>query len=324
MKRNLVLVCVAALSMPVLYAQEQSEAARRIATELMAQAGGLARAAVETRVTRGKPYSAEAVTEFVQVLGDGNRIVRKTSARLFRDAEGRTRREELTEHGGVPDRNSVVITDPVAGNNFILHAGTRIATKTPGMFARFEAGTIAVQRSNNVVVEQRGGEPKIEVFTIPSDTTTAESRAVPLVLPAGQGEATVAVAGGTAGQVTTFTVAGARGGARGAGPSQVSKEDLGQQQIEGVTANGTRTTTTIPAGAIGNELPITVVSEQWFTPDLDVLVLTRHNDPRVGETTYRLTNISRNEPDRSLFQVPSDYTLQDRPMVWERQQRQQR
>ena len=91
----------------------------------------------------------------------------------------------------------------------------------------------------------------------------------------------------------------------------VNKEDLGQQVIEGVLATGTRMTTTIPAGSIGNEQPILVVSEQWFSPDLKVLVMTKHSDPRSGENTYRLTNITQTEPARSLFEVPADYTLKD-------------
>jgi hypothetical protein len=88
----------------------------------------------------------------------------------------------------------------------------------------------------------------------------------------------------------------------------VARQDLGQRTIEGMNARGTRITTTIPAGAIGNEQPIRVVSEEWFSPDLQVLVLTKHSDPRSGETTYTLSNIVRAEPDRSLFEIPADYT----------------
>jgi hypothetical protein len=78
--------------------------------------------------------------------------------------------------------------------------------------------------------------------------------------------------------------------------------------IEGVQAEGTRTTLTIPAGAIGNDLPIQVVSERWYSPELQTVVMTKHSDPRMGDTTYRLTNINRNEPAPSLFQAPADYT----------------
>jgi hypothetical protein len=90
-----------------------------------------------------------------------------------------------------------------------------------------------------------------------------------------------------------------------------TREDLGRQTIEGVNAAGTRTTWTIPAGAIGNLQPIRIVSEQWMSPDLRILVLTKHSDPRTGENTYRLQNIVRAEPDRSLFTVPADYTLKE-------------
>jgi hypothetical protein len=78
-----------------------------------------------------------------------------------------------------------------------------------------------------------------------------------------------------------------------------------------VAVEGRKTTTTIPAGQIGNEQPLTITSEQWRSPELNVLVMTRHADPRSGESTYRLVNIVRAEPDRSLFMVPADYTVKD-------------
>ena len=89
------------------------------------------------------------------------------------------------------------------------------------------------------------------------------------------------------------------------------KEDLGKQVIEGVEAEGTRTTVTIPAGEIGNERPIEIVNERWYSPELQLVVMTRHSDPRSGETTYRLTNINRTEPAKSLFEVPGDYTIKE-------------
>jgi hypothetical protein len=92
---------------------------------------------------------------------------------------------------------------------------------------------------------------------------------------------------------------------------KVTREELGQKTIEGVTAVGTRSTTEIPAGTIGNEQPIKIVSEQWFSPELQVLVLTRHTDPRVGDTSYRLTGIVRADPAQSLFELPPDYTLKE-------------
>ena len=88
-------------------------------------------------------------------------------------------------------------------------------------------------------------------------------------------------------------------------------ESLGTQFMEGLAVEGTRTTVTIPAGEIGNERPIDIVSERWFSQDLKVLVMSRQSDPRFGETTYRLTNLSRAEPPAHLFEIPADFTLVD-------------
>ena len=97
----------------------------------------------------------------------------------------------------------------------------------------------------------------------------------------------------------------------GAGAADVRTDPLGEQEVEGVRAEGTRTTMTVPAGAIGNQLPIETVSERWFSPELQVVVLTRRSDPRFGDTVYRLTNIVRAEPPPDLFEVPPDYRIED-------------
>ena len=88
-------------------------------------------------------------------------------------------------------------------------------------------------------------------------------------------------------------------------------ESLGKQMFDGVEAEGTRETTTIAAGEIGNELPINITFERWYSPELQVVVMSKHTDPRVGENTYRLTGINRSEPSRTLFEVPSDYTVKE-------------
>jgi len=88
-------------------------------------------------------------------------------------------------------------------------------------------------------------------------------------------------------------------------------ESLGTQLIEGVSAEGKRTVETIPAGAIGNDSPIEIISESWYSPELGMVVKSRHNDPRSGENLYQLTNIRRGEPSPDLFQVPVDYTIKE-------------
>ncbi len=94
----------------------------------------------------------------------------------------------------------------------------------------------------------------------------------------------------------------------------LKKEDLGTQTIASVSTQGTRYTRTIPVGQIGNEKPITIVSEHWYSNDLQMTVMSKRSDPQFGETTYTLTKIQRSEPAASLFTVPSDYTVtQGRP-----------
>jgi hypothetical protein len=91
---------------------------------------------------------------------------------------------------------------------------------------------------------------------------------------------------------------------------QTTTESLGVKTIQGVTAEGTQLTRTIPAGAAGNANPIVITTERWYSPDLQVTVLETHTDPRFGTSTFQLTNIVRSEPDPTVFALPSDYTLQ--------------
>jgi hypothetical protein len=119
---------------------------------------------------------------------------------------------------------------------------------------------------------------------------------------AGPGE-TIAFAGGTLHEVAVDGVESAL--------PKPQTESLGKRVIEGIAAEGTRTIVTIPAGQVGNELPIQVVSESWFSPELQVVVMSKNSDPRMGETSYRLTGINRSEQSRSLFEVPADYKIEE-------------
>jgi hypothetical protein len=231
----------------------------------------------ETKLVKGAPYQAEAVTEVVQTLADGNRIVRKTTAAVYRDGEGRTRREgHLAAIGpllGDDEPRSVFLSDPVAGTRYHLDLEERVAYKLPAHPA-FAAG--------NPAGHGRHGRGERVFFTkkvSPQGETLSERHE-------GHSES----------------------------PDAGKTESLGTQTIEGVEAQGTRTRTVIAAGEIGNERPIEIVSERWYSSDLQVVVMSRHSDPRLGETTYRLTGLSRGEPDRSLFEVPADFKVSDEPI----------
>jgi hypothetical protein len=228
------------------------------------------------KVVKGAPYSAEAVTERTQTLGDGNRIVHKSSAKVFRDSEGRTRREQQLDAIGnweasedPPQR--IFIQDPVGKVHYILDPENQIARKI-----NMEASKMK-QASRPVAEED-------ETFEMHAPH------------PMGPGHFTKEV------MIR-----------KSLSDKDAKKESLGKQTIEGLVVEGTRTTITIPAGEMGNELPIQVVSERWYSPDLQTNVMTRHSDPRFGETVYQLTRIGRGEQDRSLFQIPKGYKTETGP-----------
>jgi hypothetical protein len=247
------------------------------------------------RIVKNAPYSAQAITETTQTLGDGNRIVRKNTATIYRDSEGRMRHDQsLSSIGpwateGGPQQTSF-ISDPVNRVHYVLEPRTRIARKLPLP----PLPPPPPSRSTNGGPEVRQ-DIKIRVVTPPGKAGTDED---------GDADNNVNVTViGDASRVLRDKKA----------DSNVRRESLGKQTIEGVEAEGTRETLTIPAGEIGNEQPIQVVSERWYSPALQTVVLSKHSDPRFGDTSFRLTNINRSEPARSLFEVPSDYTIKEGP-----------
>lgn len=232
----------------------------------------------EGKLVKNAPYSAQAVTEITQTLNDGNRLVNKSSSLIYRDSEGRTRREHtlrsigpFANSGSEPVR-TIFINDPVAGVNYTLDTRTHVAHKSQ---------PVRVELAGTPGERWAGPAPHPEVFSLRA----------PAPAPA-------------AGIATQFIF-------RREDPENVSTESLGKQVIEGVEAEGTRSTRIIPAGEIGNERPIQIVTERWYSPELQTVISSRHSDPLTGETVYRLTNISREEPARSLFEVPADYTVKE-------------
>jgi hypothetical protein len=96
-------------------------------------------------------------------------------------------------------------------------------------------------------------------------------------------------------------------------PPQILSESLGTRQIDGLRAEGTRQTLTIPAGAFGNVGPINVITERWESPELKIVLESRRSDPRLGDVVYRVVRLERGEPAADLFTVPPDYTVIERP-----------
>jgi hypothetical protein len=244
-------------------------------------------------VAKNAPFSADAVTEFTQTLGDGNRIERRYVSSIARDSRGRTRREEEIALVGPlgatgPAPRLVTILDPDTGMSYTLDEGTRVAYRNaivPGKLVEL-AGRIDQMKAQLVEKRWQAGSGGRGAITV----APAPAIALPPLAVAEAGK----IIAGIADPAAAVTV-----------------ESLGVRSIEGVKAEGTRTTSTIPAGAIGNLMPIEVVSERWFSPELQMAVLITRRDPRAGNTEYRLTNIVRAEPADALFQVPPDYELRD-------------
>ena len=219
----------------------------------------------EGKVVTGSPYSAQAVTEFTQVLGDGNRISRTNSSFIARDSAGRTRREQSLmavgpwANGTADAPKSIFIHDPVEGVSYVIEPNSHVAN--------------LMRTTQMTQVHDMAKEKELMAKRL---AERAASRSIPASKE----------------------------------PS-VKKESLGSQMINGVMADGYRITRTIPAGQIGNDRPIDIVTETWNSPELQTVVMSKTSDPRTGDTVYKLTNIDRTEPAASLFTVPTDYTIKE-------------
>jgi hypothetical protein len=234
----------------------------------------------ESRAIKNAPYSADSITETTQMLADGNRITHKQTASTFRDGEGRTRREQSIDAIGPFAGKSmkvIHISDPVAGTSYTLDPESRTATKMPAI--------------------------KLEQFS-----------RIGKALPPGESvvyfKSEVRASDGTATAVREDII-GKKLSAEAKSAATAKRESLGKQMMEGLQVEGTRTTRTIAAGEIGNERQIDIVSERWYSPELQTTVMSRMMDPRSGETVFKLTNIRRSEPARYLFDVPTDYKISE-------------
>ncbi len=249
----------------------------------------------EGKVVTGAPYSAQATTETTQVLADGTRISRKTSSSVTRDSQGRTRREQSLELAGPwPSGDApqlVFINDPVTGVRYTVDASSRSVTKSSS-----SSPIVSVRQKLDLAKLKDEGRGEQDQVVITSDslgtqpTVQMRQNAHEVKLQAEMKAA----------------------GRRETGPATTTKtESLGTQTIEGVQAEGKRITETIPAGKIGNDRPIEIVNETWYSPDLQTVVMSKHSDPRTGDVIYSMTNIIRAEPDPSLFSPPADYKVRE-------------
>lgn len=213
------------------------------------------------KVVTGAPFTANAVTTSSRTLADGTKISNTHQVTLYRDSQGRFRREGTMPPMGdvsvAQPHSFVMIHDPVAAKGYLLNPDKKVAH-------------VMAMRGHGHMGPKGAAAPG------------ADASAAPDAMESNQPN-----------------------------NPNVTKESLGTQSINGISAQGTRYTRVIPAGSIGNDKPLTVTREVWYSPDLQMVVQSKHSDPRFGDTTYSLTNIQRNEPAANLFTVPSDYTIKE-------------
>jgi hypothetical protein len=208
---------------------------------------------------KGAPYAADGVTETTQTLGDGTHISRQDTYTIYRDGEGRVRRESGDE---------AWISDPVAKVSYVLNNKQQTARKLSlSRTVVFDKAQQDGAQNAKLKAEARAAGPAVVLDNVP---------------------------------IIGFAIPKADG----------KSEALGKQSMEGVEVDGTRMTTIIPQGQIGNDRPLQTVHERWESADLHVTILAKHSDPMVGDRVERLTNVRRGEPDPALFQVPASYTIE--------------
>lgn len=280
MKRALVFVIILAGSSSA-FAQESGNAvffqsAGPVTTVGVGVAGTKPMAPVQNA-----PYSASITTESVQTLSDGTRITQTSSGNVARDSEGRTRQDApLPAIGNLSAADAphlVFIQDPVAQTAYTLNLTDKTAQKMPTLPPNFSTSGPA-GGPGKVLIQMSGPVP-------------------PGGMPPGPPPQGI--------MLQRTLIAGDQG--------KAATEDLGSQAMDGVQVTGVRTTRTISAGEIGNDRPINIVTEVWTSAELKTIVYSKRSDPRMGEQTFRLTNIVRSEPGASLFTVPPDFKIMDGP-----------
>jgi hypothetical protein len=234
----------------------------------------------ERKLVKGAPFSAILTVEITQPGADGSNRTRTATSLIFRDAEGRTRRDRMpiqtspsAPSADQQPQNST-INDPVTGFTYGLDHGARLyrrASFRPWAAAGSDEPAVVLAPSLNSAAPRSNSQSLPLPMTSDTRQTLKKSAIV--------------------------------------ASSEINNESLGEREVEGVKAEGTRISTSIPAGAQGNEQPMEIIIERWYFPALQTPVLIKRSDPRFGEIVYRLSEIKRGEPSSTLFVLPSGYRI---------------
>ena len=311
----------------------------RVVSSALSDAFGPTSTYTNNRTIKNAPYSAEVISERVQTLADGNQIVKRTSQLSFRDSVGRTRIESRDADGTDGAARSVNIFDAADGARYVLKPATKSAIKSvtdPTFMKRIEELRERVKSTakDAKTTFVRGGAPGEQVIVHRVDSTAdgagdkvSAAKNINVQVFRSSGTEPLEVTSGTLHMITngkyaSISMSDTKSNADAvmnsslgapfqdrAWSSKATTKELGFKDIEGVRAEGKLRSYTIPAQEIGNKNPITVSTETWTSPELQITVYSKHTDPRAGDVIYRLANVNRSEPSRALFSVPDGYTV---------------
>jgi hypothetical protein len=228
--------------------------------------------AFERKVVTRTPFSATLV---IEQTPEGSSETRTITSLIYRDADGRTRRDQMRANSA-NEAETTTINDAVAGFGYILKHSDKTAQRTKfNSHAEDKSRESFTTVQSSVAAQPRAGS--YQMLPVPADGNLKglKSKAAPAAI----------VSSGS------------------------NSESLGEKEIEGVMAEGTRIIVNVPAGVMGNERPLEIVTERWYSPKLNAVVLMERLDPRFGRSVYRLTGIQRNDPSANLFSVPGDYKV---------------
>jgi hypothetical protein len=281
----------------------------------------------------GKPMYAEFVTEHHQSFTDGNRISRSTASCIYRDSEGRIRRESQLSIPGLPAgvaaATFITIVDHTLGYGYVLNPQEMVAHRYElnGPAPSYVARLSAQGNGAALLYTQSAANPAVDPATPAASNTaapTAESSHWRLKVFASHHHTAPDAAAANSqspgpDQLSSGFLSSGVTAAPSmridqpflAAPNPVRTENLGEQNILGFRARGTRVITTLPAGQIGNDRPIDIISEQWFSPELELVMRSLHQDPWAGEFITTVTRVSRGDQAAALFEIPAPYKVID-------------
>jgi len=173
-----------------------------------------------------------------------------------------------------------------------LQDGTVITHKTYNLDARDSAGRTHNEMRNWITAE--GEEPKLTRVELYDPATRTRTDLFPLTKLARQWVVAAAA------QATPVAATA---------KPETTREEIGTDTIEGLPVKGTRVSQTYATGALGNDRPLTIVTEYWYAAELRLNLLTKRTDPRYGVQTVRVTELQRREPDAALFAIGDGYKV---------------